>query len=297
MKVHLINSNGLYTVKSVSASGRYITIQKGYNSNNMPNIVIIPFEDIKAVRDVYTKEEKDIKALIFPKVLHYKAIPIRKKNGKVRIVYSITDTELLKAQKKRAKELKLKLSTKACIVKHLNNKFIMKLDIADAFASVHRKAFDVMDEVYAASFGEDGYLLQGTPLASYLFELYMKDLDSYMSTMPCVYTRYVDDITLSGNNIKVLKSVKNKLSVALITRTLKLNDSKSKVLIPGDRGYAVHGVNISQGKLGVRKLKERAFLLIKHGELSKGLGLLNYLYQFVDNDTKERWRLKADRLT
>lgn len=289
MIIHIDGRNGLYGIYNYDIENKVVTVLM----NRIP--IKIPFDKIRLIREVYSAEDKKLYDAITFKP-YYKAIRIPKKNGSFRTVYMLTDKDVLKRQKLLAKKVSRSLSVKKCVEKHLGKKYVLKLDIKSAFAYVHLSKFRFLDPDLEYSFDVKGYLMQGTPCSSYLFERYMLPFDNEIEKIDVCITRYVDDITISSDVLEKVYETKDKIEKILLSLGLFLNESKTRLLKSNKAGFKVHGVNISQGRMGVRARKERAFLLIKHGETEKGIGLLSYISQFVDTHTKHAWNVKVERL-
>lgn len=292
MRVHFSDIRGCFRIKNIDFQNKKVYIMK------REKLLCKDFSKIeKILPEMGDTEYKKLSEALNP--LHYKTIFIPKKNGKVREVYSFVNPENTVLQKKWLRSKKNNsISTKECIKKHLGKKYILKLDIKNAFGSVYRNMVptDTDDKILLLSFSEKGMLLQGTPCSSYIFEQVFKPIDKILSTFGN-YSRYVDDISYSSDSKEKLEEIARHVEKVLIKCGFNLNKSKTKILAYNKGGFKVHGVFVCQNKMGIRKLKERAFLHLKHGETEKGLGLLRYIKQFVAEPDYIRFMHKAQKYT
>ena len=159
----------------------------------------------------------------FPK---YKTIKIAKKNGGERIIF-IPDEFTLGVQKKILAELKkLGLEISDCATAfqkgksildnaeaHLGNAYLIHYDLRDFFDTIF--SGKVKEELLKRNLSADsvklilkwclfkGHLPQGAPTSPFLSNLVCANLDKRFSALAekigATYTRYADDIIISGN--------------------------------------------------------------------------------------------------
>lgn len=189
------------------------------------------FLEIKSTQDLAYFFELDYK--ILARIAYgpsrndlYKIFEIPKKSGGSRIIHSPVKT-LRVIQRKLADELKYhyrkhdaefgfvdKFSIADNADKHLNQSWVLNLDLADFFPSIHfgrikglfqKPPFTFPDKVaqwiaQLATF--NGILPQGAPSSPILSNMIClrldKDIKMLASRHGLSYTRYADDITLSG---------------------------------------------------------------------------------------------------
>ena len=94
----------------------------------------------------------------------------------------------------------------------------------------------------------DGALIQGSPLSPYLSNLVAKPLDKKVYTFAkhnnVLYTRYADDITLSGNKSDVL-FVEDYMRKQILEMNWVINEKKTEVLQSNER-QSVTGIVINE---------------------------------------------------
>jgi|GEM_PF-3505115 len=128
-----------------------------------------------------------------------------------------------------------------CIRPHLWHRYYLKLDLAKAFDAVDpfccMVALDLPEDVerfWKYYFHRDGGLIQGAPMSTILFHLYMQEvvdtpLDVYAHTHGLTYTRYVDDLLFSSCH-KIRPDVIGELTTVLRLMGFAVNRRKTRLL-------------------------------------------------------------------
>ncbi len=234
---------------------------------------------------------------------NYKVFRIRKRSGKIRLIYE-PNPELKYIQRqilinilnkraisKYAKAYHRGICLRENALPHLNKELILKLDIENFFENVR------FEKIYFACFNEKyfpkdigvlltklctyvEYLPQGAPTSSYIANLVMKDFDEELGNWceqnNIIYTRYSDDMTFSGTFIPgdIIKTVRK----MLYKLGLKLNNRKIRVINSSQR-QCVTGIVVNkktQVKLSYRKkIRQEIYYIKKYGLVSH-LSRLNY---------------------
>ncbi len=164
---------------------------------------------------------------------------------------------------------------------HLGNPFVLKMDIKDFFPSVtinrvisvfrnlgyhHRLAYGL-----AALCCYNGALPQGAPTSPVLSNIIAKRLDKriigFADKIGLTYSRYADDITLSGERIETSH-------IRFIEHLVKdegfvVNQTKTQLLGPKVK-KVVTGVSISSGKATIprnmkRRIRQEAYYINRFG--------------------------------
>lgn len=205
---------------------------------------------------------------------------------------------------------------------HAGNQYFYQLDIADAYGSVdlfrlaqilHEEIDRYLGEVgeiseFLHSFcaGKTGGLAQGGPASPLLFNIYCAvEIDRYIRDLFLggftVYTRYLDDITISSPR-KLPSIFRRRIRDVVHDAGFEVNRRKSKVLDLDLSPVTVTGVMITQnGRLrpaerDVKRLLE--LLKVPASEMDAKMaaefaGLSGYIRSF---GRKERW-LKGVRIS
>lgn len=149
----------------------------------------------------------------------------------------------------------------ACASRHCGAKSLLKLDIKNFFENVHEgsvlevfrqilKYDDLVARVLTRIVMHDGGLPQGGITSSYLAALSLHDVESRvverLRLKRLVYTRYVDDITISSKATSqdfdfALKIVEQ----MLLAKDLPLNLSKVEVQRISTTPLTVHGLRVA----------------------------------------------------
>lgn len=163
---------------------------------------------------------------------------------------------------------------------HLAKKYILKLDIKDFFPSIgFGKVLDVFQklgfpkEISSALANICIYkdeLPQGAPTSPYLANIICKQMDSRIGSLckkyELNYTRYADDITISGD--RRLFWIEKQIEKIVDSCHFKLNKEKTVRLKPGDR-KRITGIIVNE-KISVpknikRTLRQNIYYIEKHG--------------------------------
>lgn len=215
---------------------------------------------------------------------YYRYFTIPKKNGKSRkiaeplpllkevqyfilnnIISKIPCSVYSKAYKKGSK---LKSNARF----HRNKQFLIKMDIEDYFPSLNQNR--VYNFFYSLGYNEtvsvlltklctlnDG-LPQGAPTSPYLSNLLTKKLDEDIFVYcnengHLCYTRYADDISISGD-LKPSETIKN-VNKIIANNGLKINKKKT-VVVPHSKRQVVTGIVVNE-KLQATKDYRRSIRL------------------------------------
>ena len=164
---------------------------------------------------------------------------------------------------------------------HIGKKYLLKLDLCDFFGHIR------FDRVYASAFNSnyfpkqigsmlttlcclDDTLPQGAPTSPALSNIVMMNFDNnfgaWCKAHNLCYTRYCDDITVSGD--KSLYSAFNKAKAWLENMEFEINESKTHFISNANRmtvtGLTVNEkVNIPSGYK--RNLRQEIYYVLKYG--------------------------------
>lgn len=218
---------------------------------------------------------------------YYVKSEIKKKNGKTRTIVSIR--EPLKAIHAQIKKLldSIEISDKAhgCVkgrstlsnaLPHCGKKTVYSLDFKSFFPSVHpQKVYRMfMDMLHCSHDVSDlltklttfDYCLpQGSSVSPSITNILCRDLDTKLGAIAeergISYTRYVDDITFSGE--KIDSSFRNKIKGIIISYGFKLHKEK-EILANQAQKQMVTGLCVNRKKPTVPKSYKRQTRAIIH---------------------------------
>ncbi|WP_161914289.1 reverse transcriptase family protein [Methylosinus sp. C49] len=189
----------------------------------------------------------------------YRSFNIPKRNGKLRQIDEplptlkeiqryildniLSNVEISKASKAFSRHSDIKKNARI----HIRQPEILKVDIKDFFPSVNISS--VYKALYALGYTDslamlfaqicclDKSLPQGAPTSPALANIVCRDLDhdllKYCTDRNLRYTRYADDITISGERIK--KETITEVRFMIKSFKFKLNEEKTSIMRSGSR--------------------------------------------------------------
>jgi RNA-directed DNA polymerase len=198
---------------------------------------------------------------------------------------------------------------------HVGANFILNADLKDFFPSINAaKVYGIFSSIgYSKRVASiltnltvfEGRLPQGAPTSPKLANLICLKLDAriqgYAGPRGLVYTRYADDISISGQTIKKIMNARSMLHTIVCSEELEINHRKTEV--QGTmRRKQITGLVLTQNSVGVGRVVARD-VRIKIFHLFTGQsiafshvnGLLAYVYS-VDKPTFRRLWTYIDKL-
>lgn len=147
-----------------------------------------------------------------------------------------------------------------CAAQHCGAKSLLKLDVKDFFDNVHADlVYGIFSDLLkfpplvAASLTNictfESHLIQGALTSSFLANLCLHDVESFvvdrLTKKNLIYTRFVDDITISSKTAKYDFSYALSIVEAMLTaKDLPLNTQKTKIYFSSSSPLTVHGLRI-----------------------------------------------------
>jgi RNA-directed DNA polymerase len=199
---------------------------------------------------------------------------------------------------------------------HVGANFLLNVDLKDFFPSINAsKVYRIFSSIgYNNTVASlltnltvyQGRLPQGAPTSPKLANLICLKLDSriqgYAGPRGLVYTRYADDISLSGQTIKKIMNARSMLSTIVNSEGLEINSKKTE-LQGTMRRKEVTGLILTDSSVGIgrevaRHIRAKIFHLFTGRSIaySHVNGLLSYVYS-VDKTTCRRLWIYIDKLT
>ncbi len=170
-------------------------------------------------------------------------------------------------------------------IKDLSKKYCLKADIHDFFNSIPverlcdridaliddprlkkvLKDYLCTDLACASGSGElihgNRGAMAGTPLAPFLADLYLTDLDRHFTNLSVPYFRYADDILIFAEDLSSITELRDELTRYVYGEGLTLNDEKTMLLKPGDTleflGFRYDGGRIDISENTKRKIRNK----------------------------------------
>jgi len=150
-----------------------------------------------------------------------------------------------------------------------------------------------LSEIFANLCCLDNCLPQGAPTSPYLSNIFAREIDvrlsKYLWKRKLYYTRYSDDITISGNILnEQIPQIMSFCKYLLSNYGLRLNDEKTKILRQHQKQYvtgAVVNEKVSAEKKIKKELRQQMYYIKKFG-LESHMNHLqikqqNYLYHLM----------------
>ncbi|ENK2962557.1 RNA-directed DNA polymerase, partial [Escherichia coli] len=253
-------------------------MHKNWNYSNKP------LANLESLFKMLETNEKRLTYLLKNKKKYFKTVPVIRK-GKKRTTYKVVG-ELLKIHELIKQRVFSKISLPEYITggrkgvsyiddckSHLNKSIIIQEDMKDFFPSIKEDLIAKAFQYYMNFSPEvsllianlstlEGSLVQGTKLSTDIANLIFLEEEALLSEevrkLGGIYTRYVDDITISFesevNNDDISKIKLMILSMALKSG-VRLNRKKSRVLRNG-QSKIVHGVKVIKKLRPTQKRKD-----------------------------------------
>ncbi|MCT3800285.1 reverse transcriptase [Elizabethkingia anophelis] len=249
-----------------------------YNTTHFSKLVGVRKAYIKRV-SIYTKS-------------YYRSFEIAKRSGKSRmiseplpnlkLIHSFILEEILNNVpiSSFAKAYKRKSSIKENIRFHVNQKYVLTIDIENFFNSISKemveKVFlelgysELLSDLFSKLCTLNDVLPQGAPTSPYISNIVLKSFDKkiadYCLTKGIKYTRYADDITLSGDfdTKEAFTFVEQNINEI----GLSINKTKTRVMTK-DMSQVVTGIVVNEkaqiSRKERNKLRQNIYYLKKYG--------------------------------
>ena len=187
---------------------------------------------------------------------------------------------------------------------HVGRRFVANIDIEDYFGSIDRKKVSALlrengfGERVANAFSRlatlNNALPQGAPTSPVISNSYLYEFDEAITKLALdyglSYTRYADDITISGDSREHVSIAIQQAAALLTSRGLNLNDTKSRIASQGGQ-QRVTGVVVNVKAQPPRGLRRRVRAMFHQAELyprkfknrvAELRGYLSYLYSYPE---------------
>ncbi len=159
--------------------------------------------------------------------------------------------------------------------KHTGKRYVANIDIENYFGSItydhvkkllpkfgfEKNAASLLAKIVTY----EDVLPQGACTSPIISNLYLFDFDALMSeyakSKNLTYTRYADDLTVSGDDRDAIQTVINKISAELVRHGLKINQKKTRIANRGGQ-QRVTGVVVNEKALPPRKFRRKIRAMI-----------------------------------
>lgn len=276
------------------------------NIYRLKNLGLPPLSTIEDLASATRLSPEFIKYLAFRTDFLYKTFKIAKKSGGYRVIAN--PSRALKGiqgwilrnilDKLASSEFSMGFESGASILDnalpHTGSTFILSIDLEEFFPSITgEKVFGVFLSIgYSRSVSHiltnlclfEGRLPQGAPTSPKLANLVCSRLDSringYAGPKGIVYTRYADDITLSGQSLKKLYKAYSFIPFILKDEGFSLNTKKT-VFSGTRRKKSVTGLIISDDSVGIGREKYREIRSKFYNEFIGKTDNIHHLYGWI----------------
>jgi len=244
----------------------------------------------------------DVLRIIGTAPARYKVFPIEKRGGGIRLIAQ-PSRELKVLQRlvleERLNRLQVHKAATAYVIgrnisdnaqAHKNNAVILKLDFENFFPSIRVRDWKTYMEKRAPDLLLDASLLTnilfwgqiknsitpkclsiGAPTSPKISNLVMYEFDEIVSRaaeeLEIAYTRYADDITISGPNIdsviKLERFIRNTVK-ELKSPQLKINEAKRGLYTKGQRRMVTGLILTPEGKVSIGRQRKRKISTLLH---------------------------------
>jgi len=246
---------------------------------------------------------------------HYRTFPLKKKGGGERTIDS--PRTFLKVLQQFLVDYYLSgLPVHDCVEsyrqgrsiqsnagRHSGKAYVASLDIENFFGSIRREEIlgllrrcgydEVSAEIVSRLCTKDGVLPQGAPTSPSLSNAYLIDFDIALAEQcqarALSYSRYADDITISGDDRAAIEEMKA-LSVDMLRGEFALHLNQEKIRIASRHGQQrVTGAVVNEGVRPPRKLRRQIRAAFYNAKCSESVtaetfsrlgGYLSYLLSF-----------------
>lgn len=230
----------LRAIASASDAARYKPVIAPTKSDGLPREVFSPSRDVRAVQGRIVK-----RFFKNPRLINWPTY-----------IFGGIHRDALKPGDRR--------DHVACAEQHCGARSLVKLDIRSFFDNVTR---DMVVDTMTKQLGwnpepanlladlctRDGKLPQGGITSSYLALLSLYDIEDKIARIcrykNLVYTRYVDDITISSKISNYdFNPIVRMVDIGLLSKGLSINDGKTLHRISGLEPLVVHGLNVANSR-------------------------------------------------
>lgn len=301
-----------YSAKKINIDSQTVllTYAKKLNDQNLP---IIYNEEHFSFLVGY--EETFLNNICFVKEKYYHSFSIPKHNGKRRqinepyptlkeiqnwilknILYQIPISKYAKAYVKHK-------GIKDNVKFHKNQNVVIKLDIKNFFDSItYKDVYTIFRGIgYTRNLSHllanmcilNNKLPQGSPCSPVLSNIYFKSIDerlgAYFTSLKFRYTRYSDDITISGDiNNSQIHAILSFVKKLFSEKNLKLNESKTKILRRHQCQFVTGVVlnkKLTAGKKIKKEIRQQMYYIKKFGledhKNHENINQENYVYHLI----------------
>jgi len=237
----------------------------------------------------------------------YSIFSRKKKDGKKRIIHAPC-LELKQEQRKLMLSLQKRewisehcygfkkgSSISSAASNHIGKDWILNIDIKNFFPSINENMLSFLDEYEKELATLNGTVVQGSPCSPIISNIILRELDEEISNIfgwiNVNYSRYADDIVLSGYGRPNVKSYIHIIRCHLKLLGFEIKDSKIDYSYK-HKAQKVLGINVNNGLSVNRKLRKKLRAIIHQDNLTeKDIGTLAFINSVNQNQYSKLYGL------
>lgn len=155
---------------------------------------------------------------------------------------------------------------------HCDFDYTISMDLKDFFDSVKEIHLAYLAKKEVEKTLVKGAARQGLPTSPVLSNIAMLPFDRWAEQLPVRYTRYADDITISGNDLEELQNCQRQIQEKLHALGFRINHKKTKLQTSKNRRI-ITGLSVDKDVRASRKSRRklRAAIHQKNNDSKRGL--------------------------
>lgn len=163
------------------------------------------------------------------------------------------------------------MPNKNCVtnaMQHVNKSFTLSMDFKDFFdhVTLTRLVKNKLNKGFAEHLLFDGSARQGlasSPMAANIATIgFDNDILELIKDTDCIYTRYADDISISSDNIELLKSIRNRIPNIAKKHRFKINHKKTRIQSAKFGRRIITGIAVDESCRPTRKNRRKLRTLV-----------------------------------
>ena len=160
---------------------------------------------------------------------------------------------------------------------HTGKQFTISVDLENFFDSINKSHLKDIPEQYYPFILVRGAPRQGLLTSPIVSNIAMREFDIEMQEharyFDIVYTRYADDITISGSNLGILKEIITYVRKLLSRMHLTINESKTKVQSSKGGRRIITGISVGDDIRASRKSRRKLRAALHQRNTAQAAGL------------------------
>lgn len=160
--------------------------------------------------------------------------------------------------------------------RHCGYKYTISMDLKDFFDHVKSVHLSVVPYNILNKCLVNGAARQGLSTSPILSNIALIAFDKWAEKLPVAYTRYADDITISGNELDQLKTCQKEIVEQLTCLGFKINHKKTKLQTSKNRRI-ITGLSVDNDVRSSRKTRRKLRAAIHQGNKNSEQGIKEWI--------------------